>query len=249
LAREVPLPGTRTVTVPESLGSDVRPGSNELFALAEERFAFLDAHRLAVIDAEAGRVLGTRVLDETVERRPWSFSTDRAGRFVGFGRYDLHVCVWDLDLDSVDCTPGVEGIVSPNGRSVFLSADDGGLVRLDRSNARRHRSRRHPRDSGSRSRPSHRASAGSSRRAARARGPMEAHAVACGCSTRRLVPRSARSRTRSFPAIRFALRAERGLLGPAERSSSATRSRARFGAGSRWPRSHTACTGRRTGVA
>lgn len=138
LAREVPLPGPRTVIVPESLTRDGRPGLHELYALTEERFVYLDAHRLAVIDAEAGRVVGTRVLDETVERVSWTFSADRGGRFVGFARSDQQVCVWDLDLDRVDCTPGVEGLVSPGGRSVFVSDDDGGFVRLDLSNARRH---------------------------------------------------------------------------------------------------------------
>lgn len=137
-AREVPLPGARTVIVPESVASDVRPGLHELYALTEERFVYLEPQRLAVIDAEAGRVLGTRLLDEALERVPWTFSTDRAGRFVGFARSDQHVCVWDLDLDRLDCTPGVEGLVSPGGRSVFLSDEDGGLVRLDLSNARRH---------------------------------------------------------------------------------------------------------------
>jgi hypothetical protein len=126
------------VIVPESIASDARPGLHELYALTAERFVYLDAHRLAVIDAEAARVVGTRVLDETVVRVPWTFSTDRSGRFVGFARSDQQVCVWDLDLDRVDCTSGVEGLVGPGGRSVFVSNDDGGLVRLDLSNARRH---------------------------------------------------------------------------------------------------------------
>ena len=67
-AREVPLPGARTVIVPESVASGVRPGLHELYALTEERFVYLEAQRLAVIDAEAGR--GRPELQVDDEARP-----------------------------------------------------------------------------------------------------------------------------------------------------------------------------------
>ncbi len=137
-SREVPLPGDRAVIVPTGLGLPARVGTHELLALTGERFLYLDSHRLAVIDGEAGRVVGTRELDEEVERVAWETSSDRGGRYVAFERTDAHVCVWDLDLDRVDCTPGYDATLSPGGRSLFLSTETEPLVRLDLANARRH---------------------------------------------------------------------------------------------------------------
>lgn len=137
-SREAPLPGDRSVIVPLGLGLPSRTGTHELVALTGERFVYLDAHRLAVIDGEAGRVLGTRVLDEEVEHVAWETSSDRGGRYVAFERSDAHVCVWDLDLDRVDCTPGYDAMLSPGGRSLFLSTETEPVVRLDLANARRH---------------------------------------------------------------------------------------------------------------